>query len=443
MISAIDLIFLMALAALTVYWLNLLRKQELGATHIFVGLLLFFHGPALIFYRDVWSQAFKFGLLNDLENSTVATERAMLAVSGAFIIVGLTKILLNTILPIRRQLIFNPAFVATRQIRFIKLLTVASIVAVVLSLFIQYAFVSSPQKIIEYYFLEMPDYERGMIRREGNLGSYFFGVLIESLIPFVSFVVFTTALANKRKRSDLIGLAFMAIILVLLAKLSRFTKAGPTLYLLQVYLCYSLCKRNTFLVTTKDITFVAVSIAAIFLMVVSLGGGGDLIVAFDRLLMIPNEAIFEYFAAIPESYPFGYGRGISYVQAITGDAIGSSTPLPVSMHVAAVTRGYTDTVVNGIYILDAWAEFGWVGVISFSIVTGALLHWLDRTIAAIKSNEIRVALMAYMLNGIYTLATSSVTSALVTGGLLFVPVLALKIDKLGRRPLNEDHHKIA
>jgi oligosaccharide repeat unit polymerase len=423
-----DLIFWFSTLLLGVYWWHLLRKQPLGPSHIFIGLLLFFHGPALIFYRDIWSEELGFGILSSLSNTAVATDRVILSLSIAFTIITVTKITSNLIYPIRSDYLEISAPLNKNQISYIKALTILSAAIILMALIIQYTFVASPQKIIDYYFTDMSDYERVMIRRESNLGSYFFGVLIESIIPFVSFVILTSALVKNRKKTA--ALAISIVILVLIAKLSRFTKAGPTLYLLQLFLCYSLVSRRTLLATKKDILFGIISIFTTLIMVVGLGGGGDLMVAFDRLLMIPNEAMFEYFAAIPEFYPFGYGRGISYVQAIFGDAIGSASPLPVSMHVAAVTRGYTGTVINGLYILDAWAEFGWIGIILFSLFTGILLHWLDRNLSAIRCRPIKLALIAYMLNGMYTLATSSLTSALITGGLLTVPILASYIDRM-------------
>jgi oligosaccharide repeat unit polymerase len=428
MTNEYDSIFWLSLILLATYWLHLLRKQPLGASHIFIGLLLFFHGPAIIFYRDIWSVELGFGLLNRLSNTAVASDRAILSLSIAFTIITVTKITSNLIYPITKNHIASPHSLHEKQINYVKVLTLLSAAIILIALTIQYTMIASPQKIIDYYFADMSDYERGMIRREGNLGSYFFGVLIESIIPFISFIVLSSALMKNPKRTA--ALAISIIILVLLAKLSRFTKAGPTLYLLQIFLCYWFVFKKTFLVTKKDIWFVIVSIFATLMMVIGLGSGGDLLVAFDRLLMIPNEVVFEYFAAIPEFYPFGYGRGISYVQAIFGDAIGSASPLPVSTHVAAVTRGYTGTVVNGLYILDAWAEFGWIGIIFFSLFTGILLHWLDRKLSAIRYRPIKIALIAFLLSGMYTLVTSSVTSTLVTGGVLIVPILALYIDRM-------------
>ena len=428
MTSEYDPIFWFSTILLAAYWLHLLRKQPLGASHIFIGLLLFFHGPAIIFYRDIWSVELGFGILSRLSNTDVASDRVILSLSIAFTIITVTKVISNLIFPIRSNHPVSSNPLHENQINYVKALTLLSVAIILAALTLQYTMIAGPQKIVDYYFTDMSDYERGMIRREGNLGSYFFGVLIESIIPFISFVILTSTLVKNPKRTA--ALTMSIVILVLLAKLSRFTKAGPTLYLLQLFLCYSFVFRRTFFVTKKDICFAIISILATLMMVVGLGSGGDLLVAFDRLLMIPNEAIFEYFAAIPEFYPFGYGRGISYVQAIFGDAIGSASPLPVSMHVAAVTRGYTDTVVNGIYILDAWAEFGWIGIIFFSLATGILLHWLDRKLLAIRYRPIKVALIAYLLNGIYTLATSSLTSALITGGLLIVPVLASYIDRM-------------
>jgi hypothetical protein len=400
----------------------------MGASHIFIGLMLFFHGPVHIFYRDIWSEMFGFGILSALSNTAVASDRAVLSLSIAFTSILVTKVALNSNWPVRSNHPASLTLLHKNQIKYLKKIALISAAIIMVALAVQYTVIAGPLKIIDYYFADMSDYERGMIRREGNLGSYFFGVLIESLIPFVSFVVVMDALLTKRK--EVISLAVLIITLVMLAKLSRFTKAGPTMYLLQLYLCYLFSTRITFFVTKKDFLFATISILATIVMVIGLGSGGDLLVAFDRLLMIPNEAIFEYFSGIPELYPFGYGKGISYIQAIFGDAIGSSSPLPVSMHVAALTRGYTGTVVNGIYILDAWAEFGWAGIILFSMLAGLLLHWLDRILCVIRSKSIKIALFASLLNGLYTLSTSSVTTALVTGGVLTVPLLAIYIDRM-------------
>jgi hypothetical protein len=417
-----DLLFWSATTLLAVYWIRLLVARPLGATHIFVGLVLFYHGPALIFYRDVWSAELELGLLASLANQQRTSDRVVLAMAICHLSLLLGLWSADRFAYSSRRTIQTLRALTSQERRLIRQAAAVCIIFVLCVLAVQYILLAGPQTIYAYYFSDTSDFERFMIRRTSNIDFYPYGVLIGTIIPFISFILLVETI--RTGAAGLKRICIFLISVIVLAKFSQYTKAGPTLYALQLLFCVLLARRKDLFVGRNELFFFFIALAAITGIVTFVGSGVELIVVFDRLLMIPNEVLFEYFAAIPDSYPFGYGRGISLVRTIFGDAAGSAASLPTHMHVAAVTRGEYGTVVNGFFIADAWAEFGWAGIPVMGFSAALLVKWYDGRMRQIHSYAIHTAMIAFALNGCFSLATTAFTTSLLTGGMLIVPLFA-------------------
>jgi hypothetical protein len=144
--------------------------------------------------------------------------------------------------------------------------------------------------------------------------------------------------------------------------------------------------------------------------------------SFERTFMIPNEVIFEYFASIPQHLAHGYGTGISWISIFTSN--GSEELMGTYWKVGAIVRGGYGSTSNSFFIGDAWAEFSWYGIVVFSLMGGWLIRWHDHQVARWGTSPVAIALLVSAYYGAYTLGTTAMTTAMLTGGLLLTPIFA-------------------
>jgi len=284
--------------------------------------------------------------------------------------------------------------------------------------------VAGPRAIFDYYLNpDLSDIDRVAIRRDEQIGFYIYGVLINTIVPLVSFVLLAEAF--QRSSGKLLRYAVLFASLLVAAKLAQYTKAGPALVAIQLLYVYSLSRRQSAHVAKSDLYLFVVGMLITLGIVLLVGEATDSLAFFYRMFMIPNEALFEYFNAIPDYYPFGFGRGISWIAAFTGDALGNDPPIPTHMHVASVLRGDLSTVVNTFFVADAWAEFMWPGIVIVSFCVGVLVRWYDAQIYRCRYASLRIGLTAFAVTGAFALATSAMTTGLITGGMLICPTFAI------------------
>jgi hypothetical protein len=78
------------------------------------------------------------------------------------------------------------------------------------------------------------------------------------------------------------------------------------------------------------------------------------------------------------------------------------------------------------FLADAWSEFAWLGVVLFPTLMGFFARAIDiRTIAFGRPTVWKLAGLAMGHFGIYVAMNTSATTAMFTGGLLFVIPLAV------------------
>ncbi|MCK9381070.1 MAG: hypothetical protein M0P95_08370 [Sulfuritalea sp.] len=414
-----------------------MRRKPMGATFFFIVFVLFFHAFAYPYYIYIWTEQLGFGLLQDFVISfpdLVPKVTLAMALCYSFILLGCHAgdIAFGAISTQRLGIdTIKPSIIAAANMK--TMLTLVSVCELLLLslLILQYAFVASPTALFDYYLSDLGSSERVAIRRTETLSFYIPAILHLTVMPMLLFIVFIEAL--KSKSTYLKHRAFRFGALLVLLKLSTFSKAAPALILIQLLFCKYLYSRQTLAFSLRYVRFglIALGIAFGFVFIVR-GESVDMETAFDdyfyRLLMIPNEGIFEYFNAIPDYFPFGYGSGLGVITELFGDARGTGQNLPTYNLVASVYRHDYDTVVNSFFIAEAWAQFSWGGVVVLSFMAGLLVKWYDSETAKLKNSSIRVGMVVFSVYGTYALSTSAITTALITGGLFIIPIFARFLD---------------
>jgi hypothetical protein len=112
---------------------------------------------------------------------------------------------------------------------------------------------------------------------------------------------------------------------------------------------------------------------------------------------------------------------------------------PAHADVSYLWRGEGGSISNAMFIADAWADFSFFGVAVASVLVGIVCRAIDVMVLSQGKTARSVVVLASMFGGVLTLMTTSAQTAILTGGLLSVPLLALGVSGLAalvrdRRP---------
>ena len=404
---------------------------NLSGTSVLLGLLLALHGPAYLYYTRVWGPDTDFF---DLILSAAPGEDVIgrldiaLAICFALVCLGIAAAdRAHRVTPARlfqalREWSTTPmrCSPASRSM----LVIVCSVMAVAVLLpFV--AIDSQPSKVFEYVLSDLGELDKILLRREGGgSGVYLYNLLLSAVLPFFAYALLAACIQGRHGLTVLL-VAFAG--LVLMGKAATLSKAPPVVFLLQLFTVYWMTRslridRSMALklggLTTGLFFFASVVANPTF-------EGAALVFEFlfYRVFMIVNEGLVEYFAAIPFVIPHSWGTQLSWVAGIF-----QSTPsLPTYWLVGEVHRGGLGSTTTVLFIGDAWADFAWAGVAGVSFLMGFVVRSIDIQLLTRRRKSVAVvAGLAAMHFGIFTALNTSFSTALVTGGLLFVvPLVAL------------------
>jgi oligosaccharide repeat unit polymerase len=287
-------------------------------------------------------------------------------------------------------------------------------------------------KVFQYFASGDEEIGKILMRREGGGTPYYlYNVVLASIAPFM-----VMAMISIRRSGDTLvrhkWLLGSLLFVVLLGKLGTLSKAPPVIFLLQLLLLYLLLRRRKLNLTS----FALLISASFFLFLVmvhwtfpELDTQAVLQFLYYRVFDIPNEGLLEFFTAIPTSIPHGQGGGIfSFLRTVS-----NSEYIPMYFAVADVTRNSLDSTSNSMFIADAWAEFGWTGVVVFAVIAGSVVRAIDLMAFKRGESDLSACLVAGCSYGIFTMLSTSLTTALVTGGLALIPLVALFLQRNTRR----------
>jgi len=277
--------------------------------------------------------------------------------------------------------------------------------------------------VYNYFFTAGSEIEKIRWRREDGGFSYFWNLF------FATIAVFTTVYAiNEVRFSKVTALLITAIFiaLVILGKMAYLSKAPVLVYVLQIGLALIISRslrvsRNAMVSLTAIL--VGGALVMVFVANSSMTGiSSGLIFLFYRLFMIPNESLVEYFLAFPSYLSHTNGLDNRFIAFFLGEP----KLLESYWRVAETLRGVGGSTTTAMFIGDAWAEFAWAGVVFFPILFGALLRCLDTLlIVRLGKTSASVAGLSLGYYGIFIALSTSLFTALLTGGLLMIPFLVL------------------
>ena len=397
---------------------------NLSATSVLLGLLLLLHGPSYLYYTRVWGP--ETGFFDQILSAApgepvIASLDIALAVLFLLVCVGvkLTDLLTATT---GRQMRLAIARWGTAPLRYsatdkarLRGMVVASIIFMLPFVFID----QQLPKVLEFFTSDLGEFEKIALRREGGGSSvYVYNLLTSSFFPFVAFCI-VAARGLGSRRDSVIFCVFLC--LLVLAKAATLSKAPLAVLFVQLVVVFFM--RRSLQLSPRTVAWLLGLSAAAFMAMASIANPGvsgaveSFEFMFYRVFMIVNESLVEYFAAIPYAIDHSWGTQFSWIATL----FQSEPRLPTFWLVGEVHRGEMGSTTTVMFIGDAWADFAWAGVVVASLAIGALTRWIDfQLIIKERKSVATVAGLALGHFGVFIALSTSLLTALLTGGLLLV-----------------------
>ena len=281
-------------------------------------------------------------------------------------------------------------------------------------------------KVYQYFASGGTEFYKILLRNtEGGTGIYLYNVVLYSIAPFLVMVCYNAWKGSPKTRS-LRLLTVVLFGLVLLGKFGTLSKAPPVIFLLQIFLMHHLLLRKKFnfhaILWTLWISMV-LFVGIVKATMPNLEMSAVFSFLYYRIFDIPNEVLLEYFSAIPAYLPYGWGAGIFGFLAHDG----GQSHLETYFAVAQLVHGFglTSSSSNAMFIGDAWAEFSWGGVAFFSMLAGFWVRAIDLYAFRNGFTDETACIIAGCAFGVFTMLSTALNTALITGGLAFIPFLSM------------------
>jgi hypothetical protein len=258
---------------------------------------------------------------------------------------------------------------------------------------------------------------------------YAYRFIVSSIAPF--FVIWGILVSLVNRFRILLAVSLVLFLLTLFGRLETLSKAPVALLFVQLGLAALLCFGNR--AKWQVLAGASIAIIVIFYPLIELTipeiarKGAAIEFFFWRTLFIPNEVLLEYFNAIPYYLPHTWGANIRPVAFLLNTEF-----RPAYDDVSLLWRGQPGSTSNSMFIADAWADFSFLGVAAASILAGAVCRLIDVAFVTRGKSAETIAILACSFIGIVHLMIGSIQSAMLSGGLVSVPVVLLSILKLSK-----------
>jgi len=435
-----------------------------SATSVLFTLMYLLHGPAYLYYTRVWGiQAY-----TDVGNANARFFWTILSAAPGIDVIGTLDVaLVLTFCCLAAGILFadvllgSSHYYLTRALhhwrhapiaasgyttRCVVWLGVAGIALVLVPFAIRDHQIT---KVYEYFTSNLSEFGKIRMRRElGGSDLYAYDLALSTLLPFLAFAL--CAIVLFRAKTSWLIIAIIFVGLVILAKAATLSKAPPAVFLLQL-LILAYASRSLQLSGLRLIFLSAAAVTVFIIMALvaipELGNvGAALNFLFYRAFMIPNESLLEYFSAIPYVLPHIWGAGISGLSWL----IGKSTEMPTFWLVGEAHRGVLGSTTTVMLSGDAWANFGWAGVVIAPFIAGFTVRYIDVRLIIQRGKSIAtLAGLSLAHYGVFAALTTALQTAMLTGGLLLVlPLVHLIEGRVRRReaeslPLKQQTHLVS
>jgi oligosaccharide repeat unit polymerase len=135
----------------------------------------------------------------------------------------------------------------------------------------------------------------------------------------------------------------------------------------------------------------------------------------ERIFLEGPRALQLYFEVYPDIHPFLHGASTRAVASLFGER----HYLPPSIYIPAEVLGLTDTSFPTLFIGEAWADFGFLGVAAAALFVGFLLQLYNIWFHSCPRPKLEeTALFLSIVFGVYHLQASNLLTSFFSYGLI-------------------------
>lgn len=429
MISAYIAFF--AALIMSIFYIRYRSGFNLSLTSLGLVAILLFHGPAFLYY--LWVEAPDSVLFNIImfgkdQNAILSTLTYSIAWTLGGMILGYEigmRISNKSVQPVKytlqnwEQLPAQSRFDPTGSLLPISFLAIALCI-------VFFMIDNQLYKAYLFFFFDGSEQDKVGLRRDfGGSAVYLYNLALSSIIPFLTVACLISGHIRNNKTLVITGMVLGAFVVI--GKMATLSKGPVAIFLLQLVIARILLKRQKW--SFRNVVVIVLTISfGLALATAAMNPDLELDEIFEflffRAFLIVNEGLVEYFAAIPDVIPHNWGRQIGIVSSILG-LFGESKELVATyFEVGAVARGSYGATSTVMFIGDAWADFAIWGVLIFPVLAGIVIKSIDLYALRHGRTDEAIALLVAGYYGIYTALSTSLQTALLTGGLLTVPILS-------------------
>lgn len=416
-----------ALCLFVFFWLRSKTTQQIEVSDIFTLSFLAIYTPGFLFNSDGITQ------LNNLSLSESATKHAevgMLAVLG----IGAVVYALRWLSASEHMLAISATYLSPQTERRISYAAILATACCFAGLLLSAEFRDFKLNVSRFLTFQFDGLEYRYLRNHGYSGSWVVQNLVErlrfSLFPLLFCLVIHPLIGRKNYL-----ILFIVSILFFITLPASLSKLPAVVF--SSYLAILLLLRRPKLLDLGWIFMIAlvgtgVVVAVLVLLYTAqyrvsvMAGALDPVrLALERIWGEPYSIIVRYFHVYPDVAPFTGLSGINLVAKVLN--------LPIRMpdvEVAELTLGPDSGSNPGVFFLGGYAAFGMVGLVTIAGIGFLYLWMLDLIGRRIRLDIFKATYLATVGTNVLFLNQIALQTALVTYGLIFLPLTIALIDKI-------------
>jgi hypothetical protein len=263
----------------------------------------------------------------------------------------------------------------------------------------------------------------------GGSKLYAYNVFLASIAPFLSMLLLLRP-APQFKLYTVLRYGFIAA--TLLGKATLFNRSAMGLFLVELVAVKLLLRDNRI-----TIRRVAGGVLLVLLLVLPAfyhyrsDFNQFLYVFFYRISVTLYDGMVAYFQYFPDIVPFAMGRNFRVINWLFYGGDDYTRPMVTFAQAAGNYLG----VYNAGFVAEAWADFGYVGVVAMSVVLGVSATLSDLVIFGdgVKTRE-SAAILVAVVYGVLQASATAAQTAMFSGGFTLIPLLAAFLKMTQPRP---------
>jgi oligosaccharide repeat unit polymerase len=147
-----------------------------------------------------------------------------------------------------------------------------------------------------------------------------------------------------------------------------------------------------------------------------------------RIFVSPADDLYHYFRVFPDQVDFLMGRSVTWVRLVGLEHFDTANFVALYQNPFTLASASSTVAFTG----NLWADFGITGVILGTLLTGVIVQLVQVFLIRQPRNILITSLYAFMCFAFFSLTATSLTTTLVTGGVIPLFILVFVFGGMGK-----------